>query len=693
MRRLGAIALVWPALARAWDVEQIGPVRGADPVVAVEIVEVEGATLLVLGGQSRTTVTTPAGVTRADLPYPAVALERFDVDADGDDEILLCGAAGLVALDPTGFATAPLTTTPCDDVARVVDPTGAHLYVADGTLRRYDVGEGGLIDRGPVGNFVGKPRLAAAERRLGAADTERTRIAVFDGSERREILASGVVGDLVATPSGFLWTIPRLGVAEDEAGVRWPIGPSPSRVLPAQLDADGVGDLVVLHRDNGTVAAVAGRGGGRQSRYFPEGPSAVAVGRLDDDPCDDLVVGFAETPGYAVLYTRPCAPAPVVEPPSPDEAAPLDLSGGWRAPEPVAPRPRVLGAQVPTFLGARSASPVERLRYQRYVVVGSGWAMGSTLDNVWFQIPFFPALAVEMEGGGPRTRWFVGGDSAALFFWITERGGGIHLANASAGVTFGSPRLRTGPFVTGGLLNYGAGLRTVFTPWADGWNTFKGIEMRLTWFAPGTGEVMLLYVWSQPMRPARGVANATSVSSAPSLPPLPPGDTEEPWPVIGSSPPRSPKVGCHTFHASAGALVGGSSTRYSWDYVGSTVPVAVSGSPMVSLGCESHGPAGRLYVGADTAPVFSYLTRRDDRLHHMAAYTMGFMFGDERFRLGPIGTAGVWVLGGGVRGVIRLREDRQGLDHHLDVRALALAPSAPAAQLAILYGISVDPWR
>ena len=62
-----------------------------------------------------------------------------------------------------------------------------------------------------------------------------------------------------------------------------------------------------------------------------------------------------------------------------------------------------------------------------------------------------PALSVEFEFGGSRVRGFVGGDSAALFFWVGDRGRGIHLANLTAGMTFGSPRLRTGPFVTGGI--------------------------------------------------------------------------------------------------------------------------------------------------------------------------------------------------------------------------------------------------
>jgi hypothetical protein len=366
---------------------------------------------------------------------------------------------------------------------------------------------------------------------------------------------------------------------------------------------------------------------------------------------------------------------------------------------------RALGVKVPSFLGRRNATAPERLRRQRYVIVGSGWAMGSTLRNVWFQIPFFPALSVGMEGGGPHVRWFVGGDSAALFFWVIEGGGGgIHLANLSAGVTFGSPRLRAGPFATAGLIAAGAGLRTVFTPWADGWNTFKGVELRLTWFYPATGEVMLLYVWSQPTRsadrPARGLPSAP-------VDPVLPGwtaldvDPEQARADGADLPAYAPiregrgraRLGCHRFSAGLGAAVGASSTRFSWEFVGTDVPLTASASPALSLGCESQGRRGGLFLSAETAPLFSYLTKSDERLHHMGSHSVGWMLGGDAVRVGPIATAGMWVLGGGVRLVARVGRDRHGSDHHLDLRAIGLVPSAPAGQLMVLYGVSFDPWR
>ena len=77
----------------------------------------------------------------------------------------------------------------------------------------------------------------------------------------------------------------------------------------------------------------------------------------------------------------------------------------------------------------------------------------------------------------------------------------------------------------------------------------------------------------------------------------------------------------------------------------------------------------------------------------MGSHTFGIMLGGEGFRIGPTATAGIWTLGAGLRSAIKLRTDRQGLVHQLDIRASVHYPSAPAGQLMLLYGISFGPWR
>jgi hypothetical protein len=149
---------------------------------------------------------------------------------------------------------------------------------------------------------------------------------------------------------------------------------------------------------------------------------------------------------------------------------------------------------------------------------------------------------------------------------------------------------------------------------------------------------------------------------------------------------------CRSFGFSVGAAGGASSTRYSWEYVGSDVPLSPSVSPAIAAQCETGKGIGML-IGFETAPFYSYLTKNDDRLHQMGSHTFGIMVGGEGFRIGPTATAGVWTLGAGLRTAIKLREDRQGLIHQLDLRASVHYPSAPAGQVMLLYGIAFSPWR
>lgn len=176
--------------------------------------------------------------------------------------------------------------------------------------------------------------------------------------------------------------------------------------------------------------------------------------------------------------------------------------------------------------------------------------------------------------------------------------------------------------------------------------------------------------------------------------PEPAGPERTPVQVYGRGRERKAPAffACRSFGVSLGAAGGASSTRYSWEYVGSDVPLSPSVSPAVAAQCETGKGIGML-LGFETAPFYSYLTREDDRLHQMGSHTFGIMIGGDGFRIGPTATAGIWTLGAGLRTAIKVREDRQGLIHQLDIRAMLHYPSAPAGQIMLLYGIAWKPWR
>jgi hypothetical protein len=744
--------LLAPSQAMAWDHEELGPASLPAPVLEVGLVPVEGGhpMVLAMGGQV-TWLVDPVEVEDVrTLPIGGRDVALLDVDGNGQRDLLLCGSYGVKAVPWEGHLggiPVRLTSRYCDAIEVVDSPDGRLVATASEDLTLWAVpGDGTLAERERHDlHFEGRALLAAEGELLAVTAPGATEILEWSPHGQSALATGGPVGGLALGPWGWSWTLPERGLLADMTHRTVPLDGTPGALASGDLDGDGQRDLAVLHPTLGLVTVVFGAGGLHERLQFTETISSIAMGDVDRDGCDDMVVGMSEPPGITVLHTKTCESSPPLAiagptrtPPAPPvtmrrssdpesdgdpdarnraESGP-PLADAYKPPPPTERPPEVLGVEIPWFLGDKAARDAERMRVQQYVIVGSGWAMGGALRNVYLQIPFFPALSVEMEWGGPRLRFFLGGDSAALFLWMTENGGGIHLANVSTGFTFGSPRLRTGPFATGGLLNFGAGWRTVFTPWDDG-DTLKGIEVRLTWFYPSTGEVMVLYVWSQPMRQPRTQYTGQGRRRTRTIPPPDPvlsepeepsesvedvasekREEEEPARIpVATAGRRNPQrripglLACRRFGASVGIAAGGSSTRFSWEYVGSDVPISPSVSPVVAMQCEMGGRGLGLLLGLESAPFYSYLTKEDDRLHHMGSHTLGVMIGGDGFRIGPAASAGIWTLSGGLRAAIRLRVDKQKLTHQLDIRAMVHYPSAPAGQVMLLYGVALDPWK
>jgi hypothetical protein len=379
----------------------------------------------------------------------------------------------------------------------------------------------------------------------------------------------------------------------------------------------------------------------------PAGPTQEVVTDDDGDGCDERVSLQADPPALIVVEEA-CEPPPAA-----------------LAPEPVAPERRayVLGTSFPAFVGPED----DGVGWPRTLTtVGFGWVAGSTLGRGTIQLPMFPALALGTEIGGPTARLYLGLDSAGFFLWTWPAangglGGGIHLANLTMGGTFGGSDLAIGPFATAGLINVGAGVRAVWSPFETR-NGSSGFEARLTVFRQATGEAMLLYVSrsSHSMRTGGGGAR-------------------EPF--------------CEEFELAAGASAGVSATRDSWEFVGSSAKWRASGSPALAAACETGGSAAWL-LGAETAPFYTYITPPEgQRVPHFGSLTVGFSAGGEALRIGPIATAGIWTAGAGARIRLTPFQDRHGQRHGLDVRALALAPFGPSYEVMALYGGWLDPRR
>lgn len=661
--------------------------------IAVLAEEVRGVALLEGGESPLVWAFTASGIVSIDpltgalgelLPIPGV-----DAIALGPREALVCGGEGLWRVDREApEAAARVDETPCEAIAAGDD--GHFGVIGEGMLRRgrYDAEGLAWLDVSPLP--AGPPALAARGLHVAGGAIGAEGLVVIGPEGVSRLATGGPIGGLAAGPRGWTWSLPARDLLADNTHSTQPTAPRPGPLVAIDLDDGGTPRIVTLHAAEGQLS-LPDTLEGTLSLELPA--RQLRAADVDGDGCPDLVVAssFAVQtlrstlcPGVALQRHPEAARAATSRPASTPYERSSGLAPGLTVPPPAhriepptfwrpAPSTRtVLGADLPDFLGPGAVPPGERQGTQQHLTVSYGWVMGGTLAPTLIQIPAFPSLAMAWERGSPWVRGFAGVDTAGLFFWITEDGGGIHLINGTAGVLFGSPRLRAGPFVTAGVWNAGAGLRLVATPWRERRNLYRGFETRLTWFAPATGQVSVLYTLSE----ARGEPDRIEAGTSPRPP----------------DPARTGIGACSEVEILAGALIGGSSTADSWEYVGSTVPIEVRGSPAIALGCDTGRRSG-LFLGVETAPIFAFLTPGDARRFHMGSWTVGAMSGSDRVRVGPIGTVGIWALGGGARLAVDVARSRHGFSHRVEARALALAFSAPAGEAWLMYGVAYDPRR
>ena len=319
-----------------------------------------------------------------------------------------------------------------------------------------------------------------------------------------------------------------------------------------------------------------------------------------------------------------------------------------------------LSPRIPAFTG-----PAAHVGGPSTMTSGLGAVRGTKLGSSQLDSGFSLATLAVWEFRGGPVRGFVGVTSAPTFIWLSDSGSGWTLAMVDAGWMVGTDKLRIGPYTTVGLIAAGAGVRAVWTPWES--SSLTGFEARLTWYALSAGNVGLFYVRTLEM----GTPDLERMSPSTRL--------------------------CERFVVAGGFGSAVSSAERSWELVGTDSPVVWSSSPALAAGCESGDDLG-FYVGFETAPRMEYrvptLDGGADRpLRHFGSLTAGPMVGGDRVQLGPIGTVGIWALGGGMRAVVRPSTSKRGAYRGLEVRGLVMAPSAPSVELMVLYHVAVDTGR
>jgi hypothetical protein len=316
------------------------------------------------------------------------------------------------------------------------------------------------------------------------------------------------------------------------------------------------------------------------------------------------------------------------------------------------------------------ASAAPEVAPRHLTTLGTGVVLGGMLGPTQLTSGFSPSLTLGYEYGRGNLRAYVGAYSAPTFLFVAgNEAFGAPLLVADLGFSVGSEHFRVGPFGSVGLLAAGGGVRAVLTPFDTRRGDLRGFEARLTMYAPRAGSVGVSYVHAF----------------------LPPRDDAAGWTArpAGDGP-------CGRLGLAVGGALTVSSTARSWDFVGLDTPAEVGGSFALAVACESAGRSGGWHLGGEMAPLASYRMPTvdggaDRTVYHMGSLTVGAFVGGDRFRVGPIATAGVWALGAGLRTVFTTAEADDGTHHGIELRALALYPSAPAGEVMALYHLWFDP--
>ncbi len=337
-------------------------------------------------------------------------------------------------------------------------------------------------------------------------------------------------------------------------------------------------------------------------------------------------------------------------------------------PSPTVPlRPPVGGFATPWTIRADGTIPST---YDVYVDLGL--LAGSTVGG-GRGIGGSPFGGIGIVNHGGRVSWWTGTSSAPLFLQAGDQAV-WPLLMLDVGADVGGAHLRAGPYATAGLVAVGAGLRGYALPIRLPNGAWSGVEGRITvWTGPDAvdgGSTALIGSASLAWAGHFALGRKLDVES----------EGGAPW--------------CARAGFGLGVAGGPSNAENAWEFLGAEDPWTFSASPLVTGWCETGGPVA-LFWSAETAPFFQWRTpfgTGDESVHLWGSTTAGPSVGTESVRLGPIGSAGVWMLGAGGRLWV---SPPLGLHPRpgLELRALALWPSTPAYFGSAVVTISTDPRR
>jgi hypothetical protein len=125
-----------------------------------------------------------------------------------------------------------------------------------------------------------------------------------------------------------------------------------------------------------------------------------------------------------------------------------------------------------------------------------------------------PVFSMSLEAGAERFRWYSAIESQPLLVHTWEGDEFRPVLVVNLGPTFGPKTFHGGPYASGGLISYGAGVRVVKSLLDGKEGARHGFEARAAYFYPETVGLSLLYNYTIPVQ-RRRVSRGESPTSSP----------------------------------------------------------------------------------------------------------------------------------------------------------------------------------
>lgn len=260
-----------------------------DPRALVYLERAEGARLVVLGAAALRLIDPGTGVAIDEADLGGDALLARDADGDGESELWVCGPTGLwrVGWGPDRL-DAPIRVA-TDGCGAIVDVGDGIVTAGRGVQRWKDDGAGSVT--GPLGlafaALEGPPLLAWDGANLAASTVGSGTVQVLGAFGLSTLAAGGDVGGLGLFQGDLAWTLDS-GLLASADGGAVALEEGPGTFLAADVDGEGVDDLVVLHADTGAIGILHTGAAMEQMVSVSVGAVGLAAADKDGDGCLEL---------------------------------------------------------------------------------------------------------------------------------------------------------------------------------------------------------------------------------------------------------------------------------------------------------------------------------------------------------------------------------------------------------------------